>query len=368
MQVLFRHEFFAPTGYGNSAREIAFAMEDMGVDLKLEPIGGRYDFLSAEVSARLQSLVKRPLKDRCVLLTEQPMPRQEDAGKFVKTVSCVMWETTKVPHAMAAPCNRSDAMVLPNTLNQQAFRHGGVHVPIYLAPYGVNPSLYHPDGPKERFGEPDDVFVFVSVFGWSERKGPDVLIEAFAREFSPQEPVVLILKTHGLNANEFPHELYQKVLNDHRISGDLRIRLIVEAMPPEKVAAMYRGADCFVLATRAEGVGLPILESMACQTPVMATGWGGHSDFFNPNSGYPIPYQLKPASRLWWTDLYGPDQLWAEPDAGALQVLMRRAVTQRSELLQKGENARKTAVEWNWGRTARAFVSALEEVVGEALV
>ena len=50
--------------------------------------------------------------------------------------------------------------------------------------------------------------------------------------------------------------------------------------------ALYRAADCFVLPTRGEGFGRPLLEAMAAGVPVIATRWGGHTDFLDDQHAY----------------------------------------------------------------------------------
>lgn len=54
------------------------------------------------------------------------------------------------------------------------------------------------------------------------------------------------------------------------------------------MATLYRSADCFVISTRGEGWGMPILEAMACGLPAIATNWSSQVDFFNETNGYPV--------------------------------------------------------------------------------
>lgn len=53
--------------------------------------------------------------------------------------------------------------------------------------------------------------------------------------------------------------------------------------PQQQMYTLYNSADVFVSACQAEGFNMPILEAMACGTPVICTDDGGNRDFVVPN-------------------------------------------------------------------------------------
>src|SRR5262249_28234460 len=48
----------------------------------------------------------------------------------------------------------------------------------------------------------------------------------------------------------------------------------VRRPPQDRIRDIYASADAWIVASRSEGFGLPILEAMACRTPVIATPTG----------------------------------------------------------------------------------------------
>jgi glycosyltransferase involved in cell wall biosynthesis len=104
----------------------------------------------------------------------------------------------------------------------------------------------------------------------------------------------------------------------------------------DELARLYRGAACLVLPSRYEGFGLPVLEAMACGTPVVA----------NPD----------PALR----EVAGDAAVYAEP--GGLVEAIRRALADRDRLVAAGL---ERASLFSWDETARRTLAVYREALAE---
>jgi glycosyltransferase involved in cell wall biosynthesis len=102
----------------------------------------------------------------------------------------------------------------------------------------------------------------------------------------------------------------------------------------EQLAQLYRGAAALVLPSRFEGFGLPVLEAMACGTPVVAAP--------------------EPALR----EVAGDAAMYAEP--AQLGEALRRAIEHRDRLVAAGlERARL----FSWEETARRTLAVYRELL-----
>ena len=117
-------------------------------------------------------------------------------------------------------------------------------------------------------------------------KGVDVLLRAYCRAFRRSEPVVLVLKAdnHDITLDVRAEVARLDLPRDHP-----PIVLLENHQYPEAaLAGLYRSADCFVLASRGEGFGLPYLEAMACGLPVIGTDWSGQRELLGEGWSYPL--------------------------------------------------------------------------------
>ena len=85
----------------------------------------------------------------------------------------------------------------------------------------------------------------------------------------------------------------KEVVNMFNKVNSPKILFFGDNVPYNDISRFYTASDCYILCSRGEGIGLPYAEAMACGRPVIATGWGGHTDFVNETNGFLINYVLK---------------------------------------------------------------------------
>jgi len=61
--------------------------------------------------------------------------------------------------------------------------------------------------------------------------------------------------------------------------------------PQDEIPKLYARADAWLVPSRSEGFGLPILEAMACGTPVIATPTGAAPELLGDGSGILVPHE-----------------------------------------------------------------------------
>ena len=147
---------------------------------------------------------------------------------------------------------------------------------------------------------------------------------AVAREAMARWPDIRIL-SFGAHGAYQAHPLPEGV--------ELRVR------PPEaEIPGLYAACDGWLFTSSAEGFGLPLLEAMACRTPVLATPAGAAPDLIEDGrNGWLLP---------------------PEPEAFLEKIAALRDMSQK-DWQAMSEAARAIACGWSWEDAAARF----EEIV-----
>jgi glycosyltransferase involved in cell wall biosynthesis len=183
---------------------------------------------------------------------------------------------------------------------------------VRVIPYGVGPP-FTPEGPAA-----DGDYV-LTVSTLEPRKNLDRLVEGFRRS-----------GLDGLELRVVGAEGWGGI----GVDGD-RVRHL-EGVDDEELARLYRGAVAVVYVSLYEGFGLPVLEAMACGTPVVAPAGRPYDEFSRG-----ITFEVDPL------------------DVDSIATGIQRAVASGSQPVGV-----RRAADFTWERAVGSHVDLYKELAG----
>src|SRR5258706_9242203 len=238
---------------------------------------------------------------------QRRFPRSFTAGRY--RIGYWFWELSHFPLIFSHAFRHVEEVWAPTRFCQEAYRPISP-VEVRWVPPCVVPTKADP-ADRTNLGIDPRSFLFFNAFdalSVPERKNPKGLLAAFARVVrNSQRPVHLLLKVnHG--------EAEQAYIEDlQRRAEGLPVTLMSGTLGRNTLNRLTAACDAYVSLHRSEGLGLPLIEAMYLGKPVIATGYGGVTDFLDEETGF--------VGRHGMTALecplgpYPAGAVWAEPDA-----------------------------------------------------
>ena len=249
-------------------------------------------------------------------------------GKY--NIGIWAWELPNFPSAWLSSEKYYDEIwVLSNFVSGNLAKSLSIPVVRMTCPLEIDDSKLVRN--RSKFGLLENTFVFLFIFDFLsvfERKNPMAIINAFKKAFAENEKVVLFIKS--INGSKFPTEFKKLKQSCH----NEKIKLIDEHMDKNDILSLISSCDCYVSLHRSEGTGLTMAEAMYAGKPVIATGYGGNTDFMNINNSFLVKHKLVTLEKD-----YGPykkGNSWAEPD-------IDHAASQMKYVFNNQEKARNIA-------------------------
>lgn len=230
------------------------------------------------------------------------------------------------------------------TAQAVARRYGRASGDITVVYHGVDRSHFYATPPamkddqcrrvQERYGIPGRSLLFVGAL--QPRKNIDGLIAAFELLRSQgRDEHLVIVSSHGwkrgLALNRLERSPYRAAIH------------VLRHVPRGDLPALYWNAAVFVLPSFSEGFGLPVLEAMACGTPVVTSNTpalvevaGGAAITFDPHD----PIRIADAIRTLLTD----------PKLRVLSI----------------ERGLRRAAQFSWEQSARDTAAVVETVLSRS--
>lgn len=156
---------------------------------------------------------------------------------------------------------------------------------------GVDTHQFHPLSEEQR---DDDYILSVGRFA-DARKNVTLLFDAYAlvRQSMPNAPKLILAGKSGPTTMAW---------NRARELGIAEHIIVKQEVSFDELVTLYQNAAVYVLSSDEEGLGIVLLEAMACATPVISTRCGGPDSVVSDQVGFltPVGDAQAMAERLVW--------------------------------------------------------------------
>ncbi len=327
--VHFRGIVLGPSGFAAEGREWLQALEHAGCRPSLE--GASFGHLETTLPPTEQQLVstcaRRQRQGHDTVFHHLPVSHFSPDPGAARNIVSALFEADGLPPGWADRLNRADIVLVRCEWARASFARAGV------APHRLRvlppPFAATAFAPGQHRAERTRPFVWLSVFDWTLRKGPDLLVSAFAQAFQAGEAELWIkIPPHHNHDRE---TLEAKCAAWVQAAGQVtppRIRLLDRLLDASGLRELYTQANGFVLASRGEGWGRPVHEALLMELPVVATAATALGTLLPDDSvGFPVAAQTVPvsAAAAAQTPCY-TGLSWSEPKPGELRRRLRQVV------------------------------------------
>lgn len=250
---------------------------------------------------RLPVLVERLRPDVIVILNDpwniptyldyfdQWNEGREGAGvEPVKLPPVIAWVAVDAKNQRGEPLNRLDRVAVWTEFAAKELKRGGYMGEPDIIPLGADTEVFQrkdkEESRKRLFGEvlPENAFLVGAVGRNQPRKRLDLTLAYFSRWIHENDIDDAYLYLHVGPTGDKGVDL-RSLIHWYGLGAEGRFgsRVILgrpplgQGFPKGDMAHVYSALDVYLTTTSGEGFGLPALEAMACEVPVIAPDWSG---------------------------------------------------------------------------------------------
>lgn len=351
------------SGVGRYATALCAALNELGVDVRLAPT------VTGALPATLTRLAGRRNLDVRAFLASYPVVVSTRPGAVVhvtaQTFATMLWlrpggvvtvhdlfaadgaagrrraAAALLDAASRLALHRAEALLTGSTVTAGLIGARGVAPRYGIVPtsYGVDHAVFRrmavPDGFRRSLGLGEAVPVLLYVGTEAPRKRVDFLLRLLSRLRGNGWPTAILVKV-GAPTDPVRRDELRKLSQD---LGLTRAVLWLDGVAEEQLAWLYNMATVYVSSADREGFGLPVLEALACGTPVAVSDIAAHREVVGA------------AGRLLRS---GDLEAWAD---GISELLRRRDLA-----ADYGRRGVERAAQFTWRRVAKKTLRVYERL------
>ena len=353
--------YFNTTGYSISAQDYLLAMRQVSPDksIKVTAVNGfkPRTGLSTERYQQFTKLKDTPPENDYISV-QHCIPRIYISDKAKKRIGVAVYETIDPPTNWVVRMNEMDHIITASHFNKGVFESNNVQTPVTVVPHCFDPNLFHKDVyPKGRY----NLFTFLYIGTWKERKNFQGLIKAFYDGFSLYDQVCLILKTD--KTKQLKDTISALKNENWKTKQTAPIYVLDEVVSFEEIPKLLKKADVFISPSLGEGFSLSGLHAMALNIPVITVRYGGSLEYAKPElcthitpSGYKSRPTMDNLPQF-------RNKIWPQIKTSEIRDKMRLVYDDQKMAKEKAEIAYKYVHQhFNYDIIGRRFLSVVEDL------
>jgi glycosyltransferase involved in cell wall biosynthesis len=178
--------------------------------------------------------------------------------------------------------------------------------------------------------------------GNTERKNVLSTIKSYWRTFRRGENVALVMKAYRNDYSESEREAIRTTMRRLKAVCTMEgytyppVYLVLDMLSDEEIKGLHAKGDCYISLDRGEGFGLSTATAGAAGNPVIATGFGGATEYLKQDNSYLVDYVETCCHGMPWSRWYSLDQYWAFPSEKHASELMRYVYENKDEAKDRG--------------------------------
>jgi glycosyltransferase involved in cell wall biosynthesis len=311
-KILVRGPLLSNSGYGNHARQVfdwvLKTHPDCEIQVQVLPWGSTSWKVNPELdNGMIGEIMRRTgnITGKFDVSFQIQLPNEWDPNLAHKNIGITaLVESDKCNPLWIDCCNKMSEIVVPSSFVKQTIENTGkVNVPIHVIPESFMGQILS-ENCRDIGINLETAFNFLivgTITGnnpYNDRKNIFFTVKWLCEEFANDPDVGIVIKANAGRGTKFDWpqvtDIFKKVISEVRKGPYPRIHLLNGMVEEDELVSLYRnpGIKAIVSATRGEGYGLPLLEAAACDLPVIATGFSGHTDFLGKGKYLKLDYQM----------------------------------------------------------------------------
>lgn len=356
MKIYYRHTVAERGGFGILGKGIFAALK---ADPRFEVIGYNDEFFSNEQPDIVMTYGMPDLVD---VVKNAPKWKRSPTKfhewskhwkrKEIKFVHYAVWESSDLPWEFAREYAKVDLLLTASRYTKKAM--AARHLKARVWHHAVDDRFIEFQRPIK---DKDAPFVFLHHNAYEFRKGWEIVLQAFLKEFKTDENVKLIMKARERKQSVWllPRiTLRESQLDEWRANPQAFINTklslnhplieeVIGHVSDEEMVRINSEADCFLFPAKGEGWGLPPFEAMAMGIVPILPNQGSFREWFDPDT------MLNVNISGWFNSAPRYAGVMFYPSELSLRRQMRWAFENRDKIKAMGELGReRIAKKYNW--------------------